>query len=288
MVVIKIWGGLGNQLFQYSFGKYLAAKLGTSVKYDIQTTNSLNSFTQRDLALSFFNVHIDAATKEEVNEKKYFRNIQLARLERKIAQQFPFLFKKHIVESNIQAPAEVLDVKDNCYYEGYWQSYKYLAPIESLLRKEFTLKQLPGQQVAVTLTEIESSPSASIHVRRSDYVTHAHFATCDMEYYQQAMAQIKKTTAGIKFFIFSDDMPWCKENFTGPEFVFVEGNRHYEDLYLMSKCSHNIIANSTFSWWGAWLNTNPQKMVVTPAGWYKKKDKKKNELLPEDWIKINL
>lgn len=285
MVIVKIWGGLGNQLFQYSFGKYLSAKLNTPVKYDIQVTNSLSSFVQRDLALSHFDVHIDIATEAEVNEKKYFRNIHLARLERKLAQQFPFLFRQHIVEHNAPGPAGSMHFNDNCYYEGYWQSYNYLTPVESELRKELTIKQSPGQQVAGLLAAIHGSPSAGIHVRRSDYLTHQHFITCDMQYYEKAIQHLQQISPGIKFYIFSDDMPWCKENFTGVEFVFVEGNRHYEDMYLMANCHHNIIANSTFSWWAAWLNSNPQKIIITPGNWHKKKNEKKNELLPDAWIK---
>lgn len=288
MVIVKIWGGLGNQLFQYSFGKYLAVKLGTTVKYDIQTTNSFSSFTQRDFALSTFNAVIDTATEAEVNNFKYFRNDHLARLERKLAQQLPLLLKKHFVEQNIPVAPASLAIKDNCYYEGYWQSYQFLLPIETLLRKEIVLNKALSVGASQILAQIRQSASAAIHVRRGDYLTHTGFINCSMEYYHAAIQYIKQLQNQVQFFVFSDDIAWCRQNFTGAGFTFVEGNSNYEDLVLMSKCHHQIIANSTFSWWGAWLNNNPEKKVLTPRTWHSKKDTRLNYLLPDDWIKLDI
>ncbi len=286
MIIVKIWGGLGNQLFQYSFGKYLAAILGAEVKYDIQVTNTLNSFTQRDLAISFFNVEMPLATQAEVNQKKYFSNIYLARLERKIAQHFPALLKTHVVEPNEPSAFDQVQVRDNCYYEGYWQAFKYLQPVDDLIRRHCTLAQPSGQAVADMLAQITTSNSVSIHVRRGDYLNHKYLPACSMSYYQKAMPVFTKAVDDTKFFIFTDDIAWCRENFTGPQYVFVTGNQHFEDMYLMSNCRHNIIANSTFSWWGAWLNSNPEKIVVAPELWHTKQVHKTSDLLPESWIKI--
>lgn len=286
MIIVKIWGGLGNQLFQYSFGKYLAARLGAEVKYDIQVTNTLNSFTQRDLAISFFNVEMPLATPTEVNQKKYFSNIHLARLERKMAQHFPALLKTHIVEPNEPSAFDEMQVRDNCYYEGYWQAFKYVQPVDDVIRRHCTLAQPSGQPVADMLAQITASNSVSIHVRRGDYLNHKYLPACSMSYYQQAMSVFTKAVSNTKFFIFTDDIAWCRENFTGSQYVFVTGNQHFEDMYLMSSCRHNIIANSTFSWWGAWLNSNPEKMVVAPGLWHTKQVHKSNDLLPESWIKI--
>jgi Glycosyl transferase family 11 len=287
MVIVKIWGGLGNQLFQYSFGKYLAHQLGTQVKYDVQTNNTLSSFTQRDFVLSAFNVSLDIATKAEVDKMKYFRNIQLARIERKLAQQIPFIFPKHFVEQNIPLSPDKLSVKDNCYYQGYWQSYKYLAPCEAVLRNELLLKEQPGTAAKNICGRINASLSAGIHIRRGDYIAHPHFINCTTEYYQNAIAYLKQIDPGIEFFIFSDDIAWCKANFAGEEFSFVEGNSNYEDLWLMSLCRHQVIANSTFSWWAAWLNNNPGKKVVAPGKWHGKKEAGQNNLLPSEWIIMN-
>jgi hypothetical protein len=284
MIVVKIWGGLGNQLFQYSFGKYLSEKLGAAVKYDIQTNNSLSSFTQRDVGMSFFNIEMTIASVDELNERKYFQNIHFARLERKLAQAFPRLLKKHIVESNIPKPFGTLHFRDNCYYEGYWQSYKYLASIKDTILQEFTLKQPAGSIILNALKNIQATASVSIHVRRGDYLNNKYFTTCTMAYYKKAMTYF--TAPETKFYIFSDDINWCRLNFVGAQYTFITGNQHFEDLYLMSRCSHNIICNSTFSWWAAWLNNNPQKIVISPKHWHKRQKNGNNDLLPENWIKI--
>lgn len=287
MVIVKIWGGLGNQLFQYSFGKYLAQVLGTQVKYDVQTTNSLSSFTQRDFVLSAFNASIDIATKAEVDVKRYFHNIHLARIERKLAQQLPFIFPKHLVEKNIPLPPEKLLLRDNCYYEGYWQSYKYLLPVQELLKMELTLQKPLRPLAKNMLNKIGSSLSAAIHIRRGDYLAHPHFINCTAAYYREAIAYLKQENDGIQFYLFSDDIQWCRENFTGPEFTFIEGNSNYEDLWLMSCCKHQVIANSTFSWWAAWLNSNPGKKIVAPAMWHTKKNHRESSLLPPEWVILN-
>lgn len=287
MVIVKIWGGLGNQLFQYSFGKYLAAKLDTTVKYEVQTTNNLRNFTQRDFVLSSFNVTPGIATAAEINKMRYFSNVHLARIERKLAQQLSFLFKRHFVEQNVPALPGAVQLRDNCYYEGYWQSYEYLLPNELQLRQELVLKVPLSPGAERMLKDLRSSVSAGVHVRRGDYVSHAHLINCSLQYYQNAMAHLKRLNAGIKFFIFSDDVDWCKQHFTGSDCVFAEGNTNYEDLWLMSRCNHQIIANSTFSWWAAWLNEHPAKTIIAPGSWHAKKDKADSRLLPAEWIKMD-
>jgi Glycosyl transferase family 11 len=286
MVIVKIWGGLGNQLFQYSFGQYLAHKLGTTVKYDIQLANRLSSFVSRDFALGHFNVQAQAATAAEVDAMKYFQHVHWARVERKLAQQLPTLFKHHIVEHNFPRPPEVLPARDDCYYEGYWQSLKYVAPVEKILRSHFTLKENLSQQAQEINKKIESSHSVGIHVRRADYLTTKNYEACSIEYYQKAIAYLKERFAGLSFFVFTDDVPWCQSNFTGNEFTVVSGNRHFEDMALMSRCHHNIIANSSFSWWAAWLNEHRDKLVIAPEKWHVRHNEKKAGLFPVDWIKI--
>jgi Glycosyl transferase family 11 len=288
MVIVKIWGGLGNQLFQYSFGKYLSVKLGTAVKYDIQTTNSLHNFTQRDFVLSAFNVTLDTASAAEISERKFFSNLQLARIERKLAQQFPSFFKKHFVEQNIPQQPGSFVLNNNCYYEGYWQSYEYLLPVETQLRKEITLKEPLSANAAKTLAAMQQCMPVSIHVRRTDYLQHANLISCSMRYYNAAIAYTRAQFGNVQFFVFSDDIAWCRQNFIGSEFTFVEGNSNYEDLVLMSECSHQIIANSTFSWWAGWLNSNPQKKVIAPKSWHTLKDKDDSRLLPKDWLLMDV
>lgn len=291
MVIVKISGGLGNQLFQYCFGQYLAKRLNTKVLYDIQTTKNINDFTIRAIGLTYFECQLEIALKKEIKKMKFFTGGILERLERKIAQKCPHFLKPYFVE---QATHEILNsnqLKDNCYYDGYWQSYKYLVPIESIIHHEVKLKYPLQVKINDFLNEIINSQSVSIHIRRSDYITikqnFDRFGICGKKYYENAILYIKKYFADPIFYIFSDDLDWARENFVGSQYIFVSGNNPAEDLYLMSNCKHNIIANSTFSWWGAWLNPNKEKIVIAPKKWYN--DKLNNstiELIPETWIRM--
>ncbi len=287
MVIVKVWGGLGNQLFQYSFGKYLANKLGTTVTYDIRTTNTVKNFTQRSLLLSSFNTSLEIASDDEIDQTKFFKSPKLARAERKLAQLFPSLLTHHIVESNTPKPIADMHFRNDCYYEGYWQSYKYLAPVEALLRKEIILKGMASVAIKDEAAIMQSSPSVSIHVRRGDYLTNPYLISYSMAYYEKAIAYFDEAVPGATFYFFSDDIDWCKENFSGSRYAFVTGHEPFEDMYLMSKCHHHIIANSTFSWWGAWLNESPGKIVIAPKKWHSRHKEDNCELMPENWIKFD-
>lgn len=167
--------------------------------------------------------------------------------------------------------------KKNLNLVGYFQSEKYFKDCEGEIRKYLKPKNL---QLPV-LTDV-----AGLHVRRSDYLTHINcFEILGMDYYERAMEKCNST----RYMIFSDDIKWCKENFKGNRYIFVEGNNAITDLFLMSRCTNNIIANSSFSWWAAYLNDNPGKMVIAPKKWFgpelaKTHDTK--DLIPEEWIRI--
>lgn len=287
MVVVKIWGGLGNQLFQYAFGKFLSAKLNTQVKFDIRTSLQSSLFIQRDFGLGGLNTRVETASPAELNKLKYFSNLTLARFERKAAQTFPYFFKTHFVEPGNYKSVEAMSFRDNCYYEGYWQSYKYLSSNEPLLRQEITFKTGVPAEITGSLSQIGSSVSVSIHIRRSDYLTLDHLVVCGMEYYNRAILYFKEKYPGAVFYIFTDDINWCRQNFIGEEYIFIQGNTPFEDMFLMSRCRHNIIANSTFSWWGAWLNNNSGKEIIVPAKWFKDRDINYDDLLPPGWIRFN-
>lgn len=291
MIIVKISGGLGNQLFQYAFGKYIASQLNTKVLYDIQTIKNFNHFTPRSIGLTFFECQIEIASKNEIKKMKLFTHGFMERIERKIAKSYPFLFSKYFVEQSSHTITNSRYLRDNCYYDGYWQSYKYLEPLISVLRNEIRLKPASQEQKTDLINEIENSQSVSIHIRRGDYITikknYNLFGICSKKYYTDAIQYIEGKINNPIFYIFSDDLSWAKENFNGSQYIFVKGNIPAEDLYLMSRCKYNIIANSSFSWWGAWLNTNSDKLVIAPAQWYNPKLKiTTNNLIPETWIQI--
>lgn len=294
MIIIRLSGGLGNQLFQYSFGRYLSIKLETELKFDIQLNTSASDFTPRLLGLSKYNTNLCLASKKEINRYKIFNGGYLSRIERKLSQTFPFLNKKYIIEK----PFEIVDTDlffDDCYYDGYWQSENYFKSIADIIRSDLQLKLDLDVKNNCMAEEISKSISVSLHIRRGDYISvnsnSKIFSICTLQYYQKAIEFFNLKFGSPIFYIFSDDIKWVKERFQGDAFRIVDmnqGNPH-ADLYLMSLCKHNIIANSSFSWWGAWLNNNKDKKVVSPEKWYNDKimnSKAVFSLIPESWIII--
>lgn len=283
MIIVKIKGGLGNQMFQYAFGRYFGIQKSEEVKLD-NGINTNKQDTYRQYSLKHFNIALPLASREEVMKAKYPNGI-ISKIKRG--------FKAKILRiHNIGYDGQILETKEQ-YLEGFWQSYKYSEPIRDVLLKEFTLKNTPGGIFKNISRQIESTESVSIHIRRGDYVndpktkkTHYAFG---LEYYEQALKIMKEKISNPTFFIFSDDIDWVKQNLkTDSLTVFVSNSElaDYEEMILMSKCKHNIIANSSFSWWGAWLNQNPDKIVIAPQKWNNKYQKEYSDLLPKEWTKI--
>lgn len=293
MIIVKITGGLGNQLFQYAFGKYLSVKLNTELKFDIQTNYDSSNFTNRSVGLANFNIKLNLASKNEIDEFKYFNNKLFARIERKFVQKLAFLNRSYMVQNSLNPQKNIVKFRNNCYYDGYWQSEDYFKQIANILQQELKSNFNPvlSEPNRYLLNEIRNSESVSIHVRRGDYISiqlnNSLFSICSLKYYEEAINYIKRKIKNPLFFVFSDDIEWAKENLRGDNFIFVTGNEPADDMYLMSLCEHNIIANSTFSWWGAWLNKNSEKIVIAPKQWYNGKlNKSTKDLIPAEWIRI--
>ncbi|MFH0972649.1 MAG: alpha-1,2-fucosyltransferase, partial [Patescibacteria group bacterium] len=186
---------------------------------------------------------------------------------------------------------EILKLKDDIFLDGYWQTEKYFKDIEDIIRSEFTLKTEYSNLNPELIAKISSCNSVSMHIRRGDYITNQNtnefHGICFLDYYKKAINLIAEKFPNPTIFIFSDDLKWCKENIKIKyPIVFVKGNKNYEDLIMMSKCSHNIIANSSFSWWGAWLNNNPNKIVIAPQKWLNNPNINYSDIIPSTWIKI--
>ncbi|WP_294319028.1 alpha-1,2-fucosyltransferase [uncultured Chryseobacterium sp.] len=289
MNIVKIYGGLGNQLFQYAFGKLLEKKLNISVKYDIQTEITSKNLTKRNLDIEKFDIYLPSASENEISNLIFFRKNILWRAERKLAQKMPSIRANYIVQNNAH---EILkDLKNNSYYDGYWQCYKYIDDVKDELLKEVQSHANFLISYESLISQMKSCSSVSIHIRRDDYinikVNNKLFEICEFDYYKKAIDLLKMKFKNIQFFIFTQDKEWARQNFVGENFHFVEGNSAIDDMLLMSYCKHNIIANSTFSWWGAWLNKNSEKIVIAPKKWYKgKKNIQTDNLIPEEWIRI--
>jgi hypothetical protein len=261
MIIVQLTGGLGNQMFQYALARSLAERHQTTVKLDRLT---FDTYTLRAFELSKFNIKADFAARLEVERfhtvnklKKIvivIRNILFNNKLRPVYEKKAFAFN----------PA-ILDLRGDIYFCGYWQSEKYFLTIEDIIRKEFSLKEpLSGKSVEIGDKIQGTSNTVSLHIRRGDYVTNPDarnfHGLCDPDYYRECISRLEKQLGKLHIFIFSDDIAWAKENlsFAHPMY-FVDHNdaaHSYEDMYLMSLCEHNIIANSSFSWWGAWLNNN--------------------------------
>jgi hypothetical protein len=158
----------------------------------------------------------------------------------------------------------------NLNLHGYYQSELYFKHCEETIRELFQ----PSDEVIAKLSKkyVFTGQTCSVHVRRGDYVNNKVHDVCDLDYYNRAIKYVKEKANIQQFVIFSDDIAWCRNNFKG-NFTFVEGNHDIEDLFLMSTCDHNIIANSSFSWWGSWLNKNPDKLIISPTNWFGRNEK---------------
>jgi hypothetical protein len=287
MAIVKISGGLGNQLFQYAFGKYLSDIYGYDVQYHIVTFANSKSFTNRDLEISNFNVDLP-----EISDAILLRYSKLPpymwRLERKLIQLFPCLSDIKIVQ---KTPHELPPKIRDAYFDGFWQLYQYPEKVRSHLQEKIKLSKEQETKFKDIIKEIQTSASTSIHIRRGDYMNITAnkkiFEVCNVSYYQNAIKTIEIQYPNSVFFIFTEDMDWAKKNFIGNKFIFIEGNSAIEDMLLMSLCQNNIIANSTFSWWGAWLNNNPDKIVIAPKQWYVGKlNESTKDLIPKEWIQV--
>ena len=267
MIITKLQGGLANQLFQWAYGKSLSIKYNTPLYLDLSIYKNQFGITKRDFSLNKFpnlsyNILPDMNISNWSNEKN----------------------KKNILKLNDNFHYSKLDYKEDSHYylDGYWQSEKYFIEIEDIIRE--CLK--PNESIITKLKEKYSTEnSVSIHIRRTDYVTsNGYHPVQSIEYYKNGLNIIKDYN---KILVFSDDINWCKTNLQFDNMIFVEGNDDIEDLWLMSLCQNNIIANSSFSWWGAWLNNNIDKKVVSPNNWFGSQvNLDTSDIILERWIKI--
>lgn len=270
MIISNLTGGLGNQMFQYAFGCYLAIKNKTDLK--LHFTNALFN-TQYKYALGVFNIRAEIANDKDLKKLNIFKNQTINRILYLIDERLHIQLNKHIVTQKLPYKFEFqyFKIKDNCYVQGFWQDIRYFNEIEDILRKSFTFKIALDKKNKEIVNIINKTNSISIHVRRGDYVNNVvnHKAiVLGVDYYKKKIDIIENKVKKPVYFVFSNDIEWCKQNLRiKRETYFInhnKGNDSYRDIQLMSLCKHNIIANSTFSWWGGWLNQNKQKILIKP------------------------
>lgn len=259
MIVAKLQGGLGNQIFQWAFGRNLAKANNVPLYLDTNFYNlNLPGITKRSFSLSKLpNLKFEIFENVKDNGKSFIR-----------FNEPPFFTQLNY------------DSSFNYYLDGYFQCEKYFIESEDLIRNELA----PSEEILKNLMAIEGieGNNISLHVRRTDYITSNGFHPVQsIDYYQNAIDIIGDYD---NVFIFSDDIDWCKKNLNFKNMIFVEGNDDIIDIWIMSLCKNNIIANSSFSWWGAWLNKNKNKKVIAPKLWFGSQNE--HNIIPDSWIVI--
>ena len=295
MIVVRMDGGLGNQMFQFALASIFAQKNSSSVILDnsfFDQTEKRLGHTPRKFELSVFNNSYSFASKKDL---LFFKQLSFFnKIKRELGFNYPKIYQEH----SFCYDEKVLALQTPVYIKGFFQSYKYFSGNEKFIRKLFAF---PIESLDVVnenvMMAIKSTNAISIHIRRGDYVndkiTQQYHGNCNLEYYLKAISLLTAKEKKCSLFFFSDDCEWVKEQFKdlscSKQFIDHNiSNNSWKDMFLMSSCNHNIIANSSFSWWAAWLNVNPQKRVVAPKKWFTKPEDEMNttDLIPPEWIRL--
>lgn len=290
-IIVRLAGGIGNQIFQYAAGRSLAI----SHDYELCLDDSLlkqrrYGVTPRDYELDAYNIVArkltpaeQAAVKPRVRRPlRYMYDIGL--------MKSPFYYYR---EPHFEFDHKLHQLSGNLIIEGYWQSERYFSDIANTLRRELQPINPPPSNMRDFLGQMTKNNSVSLHVRRGDYISNpkaaANHVSCDLAYYKRAAALVAERVSSPVFYVFSDDPEWVENELQiGFPMVLVSQPKSwpaYDDLRLMSHCAHHIIANSSFSWWGAWLNPSPDKIVIAPSRWFRV-DKNIQDLIPPKWLVI--
>jgi glycosyl transferase family 11 len=291
MIVVKLKGGLGNQMFQYALGRSLTIKNRCKLLLDLsELEDTTQTHTMRHYELSHFHVdaHIASGgfnTDRNVHSplSTFFRSILTTKEK-----------LKHITEKSNRFDSTIIQTVDNSYLDGYWNSPKYFEEYQEIIRNDFAFKDKLSEENTEMAEKITSCFSVSLHIRRGDYVsnpkTNAYHGTCTHEYYDKAVLHILEMNREAVFFVFTDDPVWVKENFKiDADYIIVSKPNNLSglrDMQLMNLCQHAIIANSTFSWWAAWLIKHSDKIVIAPLKWFNDPSIIVDDLFPKTWLRI--
>jgi len=300
MIIVRLQGGLGNQMFQYAAGLRLAMKNRTELILDLQTLldrTPRENLTFRDYDLDLFRIPEPRATSAET--RKFLRITDPGsrsfseRIEDKLVRRCLFQ------EQTFHFDPQILRLPARTYLDGYFQNEKYFADIENTIRERFQFSfsalELPDHNRALA-ERIHATNSVCVNVRRGDYVSNPisaqYHGVCGSDYFANSAAWLVGKLPAPSFFVFSDAPDWCRENLKLPgETIFVgseyNGPKFFHKFWLMSQCKHFIIPNSSFGWWAAWLGTHPGKQVLRPSLWFRDPVVCEVDICPASWVKIS-
>jgi len=290
MIISRLMGGMGNQMFQYAFGRYLSIKHNSILKLDI--TDLLDrtpkkDFVYRDYDLDIFNIVEEFATADEVLKLKGKipgRGVKL--LHKMIGSK-----NGYVVEAVPNFSYKYYNSPDNVYLAGYWQAEKYFGDIADIIRKDFVVKEELSELSKGLLKQIQQSNSVCVNVRRGDFVTNPAHNVCDLRYYNEAKSIVSSKISDPHFYVFSDDIEWCSKNldfYSPATYVSHEyaGRKFQDYLRLMAQCKHFVIPNSSFAWWAIYLSGSRDNVVVAPKKWIADDKYNDKDVYRDNWIKI--
>ncbi len=297
MIIVRLSDGLGNQMFQYAMAKALAVQNNTEVLFDMSWYEINKHRGRRLYGLDIFPLvcqkinQVSGAKDFLLKHLHFTRNIYrrhaMSRIKKLLVQDAGIIIK----ESSLRFAQSIAEkVKGrSVYLQGYWQSERYFASIRDVLLQDFQFQPvLSGENLSTSEQIQHVANPVALHIRRGDYLG-TKFACCTLEYYAKAIDYLAGNVGDIQLFVFSNDIPWAKENLkTNHEIYFVDQNSEangYEDMRLMSLCHHHIIANSSFSWWGAWLGQYEEKIVIAPCKWLTEGDEP-SDIVPAEWVRL--
>lgn len=287
-VIARIEGGLGNQLFQYAAARSFADRLGCDLALDLR---GLAQNGDRPYQLDLFRLRAEIADERLIESLPPWRSSRWGRVRSSLSQYLPAVFSYPVFwPRSFAYDARVERIRRPVYFVGYWQSERYFAWNRSRLLQDIQLVE-PLPPYTPWLDEIRRTNSVALHIRRGDYVTNAaasrFHGLCDLAYYQEAFQSLSRQLTDLRVFVFSDEPQWAKANlrFEVPT-QYVESNPAHVDLELMRECRHHIIANSSFSWWGAWLCKREGQVVYAPRRWFSDPGTDTSDVVPSGWIKL--
>jgi hypothetical protein len=293
MIIIKLFGGLGNQLFQYAIGRKLSLLHNTELRFDLtdfnKYKNSYSNMSDVGVGIKKFKINFNEASIEELKVFFFIKSKFLIFLIKKISSRFfsilnSIFYKNYFYEKKVSFFYHKFSSYKDAYFHGFWQNEKYFLDIKKILIKEIDLKKKRNEHIQL-LKKIKKTNSVAVHVRRGDFLLpeiKKITPLININYYKKSFRILEKHIKNIRYFFFSDDISWVKKNIPKKNSFYVGGFNEVEDLISISSCKYQIIANSTFSWWGAWLNNYKKKIIIAPKKW----STIQPNPCPSDWKKI--